>query len=177
MSAIGAIIGALLSSLISYKYYKENFHSEWKKGYFCYSSGVLGIILGSYLIYSPLYFLIFIISVIFCSLLDMMFDDEPPVAQSADIQRAGPAASGQQEHLPEEDREFESIIMRAQGFDDFRQQGQSLKGILSDVEQDIIQRALSETDGNVSRCAKLLRMQRTTLIERIKKYDLKVVAA
>ena len=111
------------------------------------------------------------------SLLDMMFDDEPPVAQSADIQRAGPAASGPQEHLSEEDREFESIIMRAQGFDDFRQQGQSLKGILSDVEQDIIQRALSETDGNVSRCAKLLRMQRTTLIERIKKYDLKVVAA
>lgn len=111
------------------------------------------------------------------SLLDMMFDDEPPVAQSADIQRAGPAASGPQEHLSEADREFESIIMRAQGFDDFRQQGQSLKGILSDVEQDIIQRALSETDGNVSRCAKLLRMQRTTLIERIKKYDLKVVAA
>ena len=111
------------------------------------------------------------------SLLDMMFDDEPPVAQSADIQRAGPAASSPQEHLSEADREFESIIMRAQGFDDFRQQGQSLKGILSDVEQDIIQRALSETDGNVSRCAKLLRMQRTTLIERIKKYDLKVVAA
>lgn len=111
------------------------------------------------------------------SLLDMMFDDELPVAQSGDIQRAGPAASGSQEHLSEEDREFESIIMRAQGFDDFRQQGQSLKGILSDVEQDIIQRALSETDGNVSRCAKLLRMQRTTLIERIKKYDLKVVAA
>jgi sigma-54 specific flagellar transcriptional regulator A len=111
------------------------------------------------------------------SLLDMMFDDELPVAQSGDIQRAGPAASGPQEHLSEEDREFESIIMRAQGFDDFRQQGQSLKGILSDVEQDIIQRALSETDGNVSRCAKLLRMQRTTLIERIKKYDLKVVAA
>lgn len=111
------------------------------------------------------------------SLLDMMFDDEPPVAQSANIQRAGPVASGPQEHLLEEDREFESIIMRAQGFDDFRQQGQSLKGILSDVEQDIIQRALSETDGNVSRCAKLLRMQRTTLIERIKKYDLKVVAA
>ena len=111
------------------------------------------------------------------SLLDMMFDDELPVAQSGDIQRAGPAASGPQEHLSEEDKEFESIIMRAQGFDDFRQQGQSLKGILSDVEQDIIQRALSETDGNVSRCAKLLRMQRTTLIERIKKYDLKVVAA
>lgn len=111
------------------------------------------------------------------SLLDMMFDDVLPAQQSADMQRAGPVASGSQGHLDDEDSEFESIIMRAQGFDDFRQQGQSLKGILSDVEQDIIQRALSETDGNVSRCAKLLRMQRTTLIERIKKYDLKVVAA
>jgi sigma-54 specific flagellar transcriptional regulator A len=77
----------------------------------------------------------------------------------------------------DEDQEFESIIMRAQGFEDFRQQGQSLKGILNEVEQDIIQKALQETEGNVSRCAKLLRMQRTTLIERIKKYDLKVVAA
>ncbi len=111
------------------------------------------------------------------SLLDMMFDGESPAAQTADGRRAGPAAAGPQAQLSEDDREFESIIMRAQGFDDFRQQGQSLKGILSDVEQDIIQRALSETDGNVSRCAKLLRMQRTTLIERIKKYDLKVVAA
>ena len=111
------------------------------------------------------------------SLLDMMFDDVLPAQQSADMQRAGPVASDSQGHLDDEDSEFESIIMRAQGFDDFRQQGQSLKGILSDVEQDIIQRALSETDGNVSRCAKLLRMQRTTLIERIKKYDLKVVAA
>jgi len=111
------------------------------------------------------------------SLLDMMFDNTLPVTQSADIQRAGSAASGSQENQAEEDGEFESIIMRAQGFDDFRQQGQSLKGILSDVEQDIIQRALNETDGNVSRCAKLLRMQRTTLIERIKKYDLKVFAA
>ena len=111
------------------------------------------------------------------SLLDMMFDDVLPAQRSADMQRAGPVASGSQGHLDDEDSEFESIIMRAQGFDDFRQQGQSLKGILSDVEQDIIQRALSETDGNVSRCAKLLRMQRTTLIERIKKYDLKVVAA
>jgi sigma-54 specific flagellar transcriptional regulator A len=112
------------------------------------------------------------------SLLDMMFDDDAlPASQSTDMQRAGPVATGSQESLSEDDREFESIIMRAQGFDDFRQQGQSLKGILSDVEQDIIQRALTETDGNVSRCAKLLRMQRTTLIERIKKYDLKVVAA
>ena len=67
--------------------------------------------------------------------------------------------------------------MQAQGFDDFRRQGQSLKGMLNDIEQQMIEKALQETDGNVSRCAKLLRMQRTTLIERIKKYNLKSFAA
>ncbi len=77
----------------------------------------------------------------------------------------------------EQDTDVESIIMHAQGFEDFRQRGQSLKGVLSDIEQDLIRRALQETQGNVSRCAKLLRMQRTTLIERIKKYNLNISAA
>ena len=72
------------------------------------------------------------------------------------------------------DDEFESIVMLAQGYDDFRAQGQSLKGMLSEIEQDLIARALEESGGNVSRCAKLLKMQRTTLIERIKKYELRV---
>jgi sigma-54 specific flagellar transcriptional regulator A len=49
--------------------------------------------------------------------------------------------------------------------------------MLSDIEQGLIERALRESDGNVSRCAKLLRMQRTTLIERIKKYKLNMHAA
>ncbi len=77
----------------------------------------------------------------------------------------------------EEENDVETIIMQAQGFDDFRRQGQSLKGMLNDIEQQMIEKALQETDGNVSRCAKLLRMQRTTLIERIKKYNLKSFAA
>ena len=72
------------------------------------------------------------------------------------------------------DDEFESIVMLAQGYEDFRAQGQSLKGMLSEIEQDLIARALEESGGNVSRCAKLLKMQRTTLIERIKKYELRV---
>ena len=77
----------------------------------------------------------------------------------------------------EAESDVESIVMHAQGFEDFRQRGQSLKAMLSDIEQDLIERALQESDGNVSRCAKLLRMQRTTLIERIKKYNLKMRAA
>jgi len=92
------------------------------------------------------------------------------------MQEDGAAADGGAE-LAEEENDVESIVMHAQGFEDFRQRGQSLKGMLSDIEQDLIERALRETDGNVSRCAKLLRMQRTTLIERIKKYKLNMHAA
>ena len=72
----------------------------------------------------------------------------------------------------EVDPEFESIVMLAQGFGDFTEEKPSLKTMLGDIEQDLIMKALTEAGGNVSRCAKLLKMQRTTLIERIKKYDL-----
>ena len=68
--------------------------------------------------------------------------------------------------------EVEDIIMQAQGYAQFRDQGKGLKEILSDIEEDIIEKALEDVNGNVSRCAKLLSMQRTTLIERIKKYGL-----
>ena len=70
------------------------------------------------------------------------------------------------------DPEFESIVMLAQGFGDFTEEKPSLRTMLGDIEQDLIMKALTEAGGNVSRCAKLLKMQRTTLIERIKKYDL-----
>lgn len=70
------------------------------------------------------------------------------------------------------DHEFESIILQAQGLEEITRETPSLKEMLGDVEQDLISKALGETAGNVSRCAKLLKMQRTTLIERIKKYDL-----
>ena len=70
------------------------------------------------------------------------------------------------------DPEFEDIVLLAQGFK-ADVQDLSLKDKLAVYEQDIIAKALSESGGNVSRCAKLLKMQRTTLIERIKKFDLK----
>ena len=97
------------------------------------------------------------------SLVDLMTQDDSSAASDGGV--------------VESESDVESIVMHAQGFEDFRQRGQSLKGMLSDIEQDLIERALQESDGNVSRCAKLLRMQRTTLIERIKKYNLKMHAA
>ena len=41
------------------------------------------------------------------------------------------------------------------------------------VERSLIEQALSRTQGNVSRTAKLLQLQRTTLIEKINKYELR----
>jgi len=43
---------------------------------------------------------------------------------------------------------------------------------LNSVEKEMISRALNEVDGNVSMCARVLKVQRTTLIERLKKYSL-----
>ena len=48
----------------------------------------------------------------------------------------------------------------------------SLKETLNSVEKEMISRALREVDGNVSMCARVLKVQRTTLIDRLKKYSL-----
>jgi sigma-54 specific flagellar transcriptional regulator A len=47
-----------------------------------------------------------------------------------------------------------------------------LKSFLVDMEVQLIQRALEQTGGNVSQAAKLLKTNRTTLVEKIKKYEL-----
>ena len=70
-NAIGGLIGTIIGTLISYFYYKNNYYKEWKEGYFAFSTGILGIILGGYLVYSPIYFFILIISLIFCSFFDI----------------------------------------------------------------------------------------------------------
>nr|MDA3806429.1 sigma-54 dependent transcriptional regulator [Thiomicrorhabdus sp.] len=51
-------------------------------------------------------------------------------------------------------------------------EGLDLKSYLVEMEVQLIQRALSQTDGNVSRAAKLLQTNRTTLVEKIRKYEL-----
>jgi sigma-54 specific flagellar transcriptional regulator A len=72
-----------------------------------------------------------------------------------------------------EDREVENIIMLAQGLPSLPPEGLSLKDRLADIERDLIVQALQRTDGNVSQTARLLNLQRTTLIEKLNKYDLR----
>ncbi|MBT3196300.1 MAG: sigma-54-dependent Fis family transcriptional regulator [Gammaproteobacteria bacterium] len=50
--------------------------------------------------------------------------------------------------------------------------GLDLKGYLSSLEEDLIRQALIECDGVVAQAAKLLNVRRTTLVEKMKKYEL-----
>jgi sigma-54 specific flagellar transcriptional regulator A len=67
----------------------------------------------------------------------------------------------------------------AQGVDpwksmaDLPMEGLSLKDRMAEIEKSLIKEALSRTQGNVSKTAKMLNLQRTTLIEKINKYDLR----
>ena len=69
--------------------------------------------------------------------------------------------------------DVEDIIMLAQGMDVLPPEGISLKDKLAEIERSMIEQALHRAQGNVSRTAKLLNLQRTTLIEKINKYDLR----
>ncbi len=50
--------------------------------------------------------------------------------------------------------------------------GLDLKGYLSSLEEDLIRQALIESEGVVAQAAKLLNVRRTTLVEKMKKYEL-----
>ncbi len=51
-------------------------------------------------------------------------------------------------------------------------EGMDLKSYLVEMEVQLIQQALNQTEGNVSQAAKLLQTNRTTLVEKIRKYEL-----
>ncbi len=76
----------------------------------------------------------------------------------------------------DEINEVEQAILLAQGIQTLPPEGMSLKQHLVEVERSLIEQALARTQGNVSQTAKLLQLQRTTLIEKINKYELRGVA-
>jgi sigma-54 dependent transcriptional regulator, flagellar regulatory protein len=73
--------------------------------------------------------------------------------------------------------DVEDVIMLAQGMPVLPEQGLSLKEHLAGIEKDLILKALERAQGNVTQTARLLNLQRTTLIEKINKYDLRTAAA
>jgi sigma-54 specific flagellar transcriptional regulator A len=74
----------------------------------------------------------------------------------------------------QDDDQVEDIIMLAQGSQAILPpDGVSLKDRLAEIERDLISQALLRSNGNVSKTARLLNLQRTTLIEKIHKYALR----
>lgn len=72
--------------------------------------------------------------------------------------------------------DVEDVILLAQGSAspaELPSQGLSLKDHLAGIEKALIAQALERAQGNVSQTAKLLNLQRTTLIEKINKYELR----
>jgi len=69
----------------------------------------------------------------------------------------------------------EDIIMLAQGMSVLPPDGVSLKERMAQIERAFIEQALDRAEGNVSKTARMLNLQRTTLIEKIDKYRLRSV--
>ena len=68
----------------------------------------------------------------------------------------------------------EEIVCLAQGIVSLPPEGLPLKQQLVRIERSLIEQALLRTNGNVSQTARLLHLQRTTLIEKSQKYELRV---
>ena len=108
-------------------------------------------------------------------------DNDPLSHLFADSDKPAPAPRAVFAPMPmsasnDEMNSVEEVILLAQGIQTLPPDGISLKQHLIDIERNLIEQALSRTQGNVSQTAKLLQLQRTTLIEKINKYELRGVA-
>ena len=103
-------------------------------------------------------------------------DDAPqPTAQSHAIMAMAGSSAATGFASNDEMSSVEEVILLAQGIPTLPRDGISLKQHLIEIERNLIEQALSRTSGNVSQTARLLQLQRTTLIEKINKYELRAV--
>jgi len=78
--------------------------------------------------------------------------------------------------VPCPDTSAHGAIVTSPEFVDLPADGLDLKDYLRTIEQRLIKQALGETDGVVARAARLLHMRRTTLVEKMRKYDVRAHA-
>ncbi len=100
------------------------------------------------------------------------FPDVSEQPKSDNVNVAGSA--NQLDIFPEIDAldEVQRVIELAQGGKNFPDEGVKLKDHLLEIERGLIKQALTKASGNVSQTARLLGLQRTTLIEKINKHGL-----
>ncbi len=88
------------------------------------------------------------------------------------------ASSDGSTNLPDEEssnfyeNDFEQIIELSNSISEIPVQGVPTRDLLNNLEANLIRTALAQTDGNVSRASDLLQLGRTSLIQKINKYEL-----
>jgi hypothetical protein len=81
----------------------------------------------------------------------------------------------ERESQPDDEMQnFESIIRLSETLQELPVGGVPTKNILNTLEANLIRTALAQTGGNVSHAAGLLQLGRTTVIQKMVKYDIKV---
>jgi len=70
------------------------------------------------------------------------------------------------------ENDFEQIIELSNSMSELPAEGVSTKDLLNNLEANLIRTALTQTDGNVSKASELLQLGRTSLIQKITKYQL-----
>ena len=70
------------------------------------------------------------------------------------------------------ENDFEQIIELSNSISELPAEGVSTKELLNNLEANLIRTALTQTDGNVSKASELLQLGRTSLIQKITKYQL-----
>ena len=105
-------------------------------------------------------------------------EDEAPVQDSPSWENS-PVADGvvgevsSQAYDESNASALEQMTFLSEGLAVLPPEGLSLKNRLAEIERDLISQALSRTKGNVSQTARILNLQRTTLIEKIQKFGLR----
>ncbi|MEM6774226.1 MAG: sigma-54 dependent transcriptional regulator [Pseudomonadota bacterium] len=90
--------------------------------------------------------------------------DDLPVGLAAQLDRVDAPASGREGDGETETAAPGSAVLDASGLD--------LKAHLADMERSLMVQALEQSEWVVARAAKLLNLQRTTLVEKMRKYDI-----
>ncbi|NBX05465.1 MAG: sigma-54-dependent Fis family transcriptional regulator [Betaproteobacteria bacterium] len=105
--------------------------------------------------------------------LPLEFDEAAVLLGNQDNPHAGGIFEEAEEDEAPLQNEVEHMTFLSEGLPVLPPEGLSLKHRLAEIERDLIAQALSRTKGNVSQTARILNVQRTTLIEKIQKFGLR----
>lgn len=109
-------------------------------------------------------------------LADLDLDQEPELPEPAAMDRdAETFESGADDLAGLEDREVMSLLAQSDTGDtivELPPDGLDLRDHLFTIERDLIQQALSRAGGTVAHAARLLKLRRTTLVEKLRKFQM-----